>query len=81
MTTSPPIKLVVDCTTGVTEEVPFTQEEIDQWNADQASALAAQQAQAAVDAQFEKDRLNGLAKLEALGLNANEAVAVARRHR
>ena len=61
--------------------VPMTEIEIDQWNADQASALAAQQAQAAVDAQFEKDRLNGLAKLEALGLSANEAVAVARRHR
>jgi len=71
-----PTKLVINCETGVTEEVELTADEIAQAEAD-AQAFAAEQAarQAELDAK-EAARQSALAKLAALGLTAEEAEAI-----
>jgi len=71
-----PTKLVINCETGVTEEIELTAQEIAQAEAD-AQAFAAEQAarQAEQDAK-EAARQSALAKLAALGLTAEEAEAI-----
>jgi len=71
-----PTKLIINCETGVTEEVELTADEIAQAEAD-AQAFAAEQAarQAELDAK-EAARQSALAKLAALGLTAEEAEAI-----
>lgn len=70
-------KLVVNCETGVSEEVELVGEELEEYLANrarmaeqQAAELAAQQAQAEAKA-------SALAKLLALGLSEDEAKAIA----
>ena len=71
-----PTKIIVNCETGVTEEVELTAEEIAQAEED-AQAFAAEQAarQAELDAK-EAARQSALAKLAGLGLTAEEAEAI-----
>ena len=71
-----PIKIEVNCATGIAVEVPLTAEEIAQREAD-ATAYAAQKAidDAAATAAAEA-KASGLAKLLALGLTEDEANAL-----
>ena len=69
-------KVVVDCSTGVSEVVPLTPEEIAQREAD---ALAFAEAEAARQAEAEAKALakaSAEAKLAALGLTADEIAAL-----
>ena len=76
MTTETPTKVVVNCTTGVTEIIPLTAEEISAGEA-AAVAFAAEQAErtAAEEAAAEA-KASGIAKLLALGLTEAEANAL-----
>ena len=69
MPTDTPIAVIVDCTDGTVTERPLTAEEIAQREADAAAAAAAEEAKAAAKA-------SAIAKLEALGLTADEASAL-----
>jgi hypothetical protein len=69
-------KLVVDCSTGIATEVPLTAEELAQretdrlaYEAQEATRLAAEEAKAVAQA-------SAVAKLEALGLTAEEIAAL-----
>lgn len=69
-------KLVVDCSTGISEVVPLTPEEIAQREADVAAfaqAEATRQAEAEAKAQA---KASAEAKLAALGLTADEIAAL-----
>lgn len=71
-----PTKIVVNCTTGVAEEVEMTDEEIAQKQAD-AEAFALEQQKREAEAQArEATRQAGLAKLIALGLTEAEAQVI-----
>ena len=76
MTTETPTKVVVNCTTGVTEIIPLTAEEISAGEA-AAAAFAIEQAErtAAAEAAAEA-KASGIAKLLALGLTEAEANAL-----
>ena len=67
MSDTTPIAVIVNCETGQVEERPLTAEEIAQREADAAAAAAAAKAAA---------KASALAKLEALGLTADEASAL-----
>lgn len=54
---------------------------LSRWADNQLEQEAKDSAKTAADAAFTKDRADGLAKLEALGLLSNQAVAVARKNR
>jgi len=74
--TDTPVKLVVNCETGVQEYIPFTAEEIAQAEADR---LAWEQEKAAQEqAQAEKEALeaSAVSKLAALGLTPDEIAAL-----
>ena len=69
-------KLVVDCSTGETTEVPLTTEELAQretdrlaYEAQEATRLAAEEAKAVAQA-------SAISKLTALGLTADEIAAL-----
>ena len=69
-------KLVVDCSTGISTEVPLTEEELAQRNADQ---LAFEEAEAArLEDEAKKQTLKDSAnnKLKALGLTDEEIIAI-----
>jgi hypothetical protein len=69
-------KVVVDCSTGTTEIVPLTAEEIAQREVD-AAAQAAQEVEREVQAQAKAEaKLSAQAKLAALGLTAEEISAL-----
>lgn len=71
-----PIKLVVDCSTGVTSEVELTDEEIAQQEKD---ALEAQERNAREAAEIKtkaEAKASAQAKLAALGLTAEEIAAL-----
>ena len=71
-----PTKLVVDCSTGITEEIELTDAEVTQMQAD-AEAYAEQKTleeQAKADAEAKKE--SGKAKLKALGLSDAEIEAL-----
>ena len=71
-----PTKLVVDCTTGITEEIELTDAEVAQMQAD-ADAYAEQKAaEEAAKAAVEAKKVSGKAKLKALGLTDAEINAL-----
>lgn len=71
-------KIVVNCETGVTEELPLTPEEIAQREAD-AQAWAAEQAEReAFEAAAAEAKASAQAKLAALGLTADEIAALSK---
>jgi hypothetical protein len=70
------IKLVVDCSTGVTHEVELTEEEIAQREAD-AEAFAEYQAAVDAEAQAKAEaRASAVGKLAKLGLTEAEISAL-----
>jgi hypothetical protein len=71
-----PTKLVVDCSTGITEEIELTDAEVAQMQAD-AETYAAQKAiEDAAKAEAEAKKVSGKAKLKALGLSDAEIEAL-----
>ena len=73
-----PTKVVVDCATGFISEVPLTDEEMAQREAD-AQAFAAEQAAKEAAAQAEAEaKTSAEAKLAALGLTADEIAALSK---
>lgn len=68
-------KLVVDCSTGITTEVPLTAEEIAQREADAAAFAAEQAAREAEEAAKAAAKESAKAKLAALGLTEDEVSA------
>lgn len=69
-------KIVVNCETGVTEEIDLTPEEIAELEATQAAALAQQELDQAAALAKETARQSALAKLAALGLTDEEIAAL-----
>jgi hypothetical protein len=71
-----PTKLVVDCSTGITEEIQLTDAEVAQMQAD-AQASAEQKAlEDAAKEEVEAKKVSGKAKLKALGLSDAEIEAL-----
>lgn len=69
-------KVVVDCSTGISEIIPLTAEEIAQREAD-AIAFAERKAQEDAEIQAKADaKASAEAKLSALGLSAEEIAAL-----
>ena len=68
-------KIVVDCSTGETTEVPLTAEEIAQREADAAAFAAEQAAREAEEAAKAAAKESAKAKLAALGLTEDEVSA------
>ena len=69
-------KIVVNCETGVVEELPLTDEEIAQREID-ATAFAAAEAERLATAEAAAEaKASGIAKLLALGLTEEEAQAL-----
>lgn len=76
--TDTPIKIEVNCATGIAVEVPLTQDEIQQRELD-AIAAATAKAEADALAQAEAEaKESAKAKLAALGLTAEEIAALAK---
>jgi hypothetical protein len=76
--TDTPIKIEVNCATGIAVEVPLTAEEIQQRELD-AIAAATAAAEAEAKAQAEADaKASAQAKLASLGLTAEEIAALAK---
>jgi hypothetical protein len=71
-----PIAVIVNCETGQVEERPLTPEEIAQREADAAAAAAAQAERDAAEEAKAAAKASAIAKLEALGLTADEASAL-----
>jgi hypothetical protein len=71
-----PIAVIVDCTDGTVTERPLTAEEIAQREADAAAAAAAQAERDAAEEAKAAAKASAVAKLEALGLTADEAAAL-----
>lgn len=69
-------KLVVDCSTGETTEVPLTPEELTQREADAAAFAEQQAAQEAEAAAIAAAKASAEAKLAKLGLSADEIAAI-----
>ena len=63
-------KLVVDCSTGVVEEIPLTEKELAQREADQIAFEEAEEARKAEEAANAAKKAELLAKL---GISADEA--------
>ena len=73
---STPIAIEVNCQTGDVTERPLTAEEIAQREADAAAAAAAEAERVAAEEAKAAAKASALAKLEALGLTADEASAL-----
>ena len=71
-----PTKLVVDCTTGITEEIELTDAEVAQMEADAEAYAEAKALEDAVKAEAEAKKESGKAKLKALGLTDAEINAL-----
>jgi membrane protein involved in colicin uptake len=71
-----PIAVIVNCETGQVEERPLTAEEIAQREADAAAAAAAEAERVAAEEAKAAAKASAVAKLEALGLTADEASAL-----
>jgi len=69
-------KIVVNCETGVVEELPLTPEELAQREADRIAYEAAQAEKAALEAEKAALEASAVSKLEALGLTADEIAAL-----
>jgi hypothetical protein len=71
-----PIAVIVDCTDGTVTERPLTAEEIAQREADAAAAAVAEAERQAAEEAKAAAKASAVAKLEALGLTADEAAAL-----
>jgi hypothetical protein len=71
-----PTKLVVDCSTGITEEIELTDAEVAQRNADADAYAEAKALEDAAKAEAEAKKVSGKAKLKALGLSDAEIEAL-----
>lgn len=69
-------KIVVNCETGVAVELPLTDEEIAQREADAAAFAVAEAERIAAAEAAAEAKANGIAKLLALGLTEEEAQAL-----
>jgi len=69
-------KLVVNCETGEQTIVPFTAEEVAQFEAEQQKNAEIQAALKAEELAKAEVKASALAKLAALGLNEDEAKAI-----
>lgn len=69
-------KIIVNCETGITEEVDMTPEEIADFEATQAAITAQQELDQAAALAKETARQSALAKLAALGLTDEEIAAL-----
>jgi hypothetical protein len=76
MSDTTPIAVIVDCTDGTVTERPLTAEEIAQREADAAAAAAAEAERQAAEEAKAAAKASAIAKLEALGLTADEAAAL-----
>ena len=76
--TDTPTKIVVNCETGVAEELPLTPEEIAQREADAAAWAAEKAAKEAADQAVAEAKASAQAKLAALGLTADEIAALSK---
>jgi len=65
-------KLVVDCATGIATEVPLTAEELAQRETDRLAYEAQEAERLAAEAAKDAAKASAQAKLEALGLTAEE---------
>jgi hypothetical protein len=74
--TDTPTKLVVDCSTGITTEVPLTTEELAQRETDRLAYEAEEADRLAAEAEQEALKASANAKLAALGLTADEIAAI-----
>lgn len=71
-----PTKLVVDCSTGITEEIELTDAEVAQREADAEAYAEAKAAEDAAKAAADAAAAAGKAKLKALGLTDTEIEAL-----
>jgi hypothetical protein len=71
-----PTKLVVDCSTGITEEIELTDDEVAQMQADAQASAEAKALEEAAKAEAEAKKESGKAKLKALGLSDAEIEAL-----
>ena len=71
-----PTKLVVDCSTGFTEEIELTDAEVAQMQADAETYAEAKAAEDAAKEEAEAKKVSGKAKLKALGLSDAEIEAL-----
>lgn len=71
-----PTKIVVNCETGVTEEIELTPAEIAQLEADQAQAVIDQAAREAELTAAAEAKASAISKLGALGLSDAEIAAL-----
>lgn len=71
-----PTKLVVDCSTGITEEIELTDAEVAQMQADAEAYAEAKAAEDAAKEEAEAKKESGKAKLKALGLSDAEIEAL-----
>lgn len=71
-----PTKLVVDCSTGITEEIELTDAEVAQMQADAEAHAEAKALEDAAKAAAETAATAGKAKLKALGLTDAEIEAL-----
>ena len=78
MSETTPIAVIVDCSTpgGAVTERPLTADEIAQRDADAAAAATAEAEREAAEATRLAAKASAIAKLEALGLTAEEATAL-----
>ena len=73
-----PIKIEVNCETGIAVEVPLTAEEIQQRELDAIAAATAQAEREAVEAAEADAKASAQSKLAALGLTAEEIAALSK---
>lgn len=73
-----PTKLVVDCSTGITEVVELTDAEIAQREADAIAAAEAEAARKAEEDAKAEAKASAEAKLTALGLTPEEIAALSK---
>jgi hypothetical protein len=71
-----PTKLVVDCSTGITETIELTDAEVAQREADAEAYAEAKALEDAAKAEAEAKKVSGKAKLKALGLSDAEIEAL-----
>ena len=71
-----PTKLVINCETGVQEEIELTDEEVAQLEADRAKAEADKAERDAAEAATAEAKASARAELAALGLTEDEIAAL-----
>ena len=71
-----PTKLVVDCSTGITETIELTDAEVAQMQADAETYAEAKAVEDAAKEEAEAKKVSGKAKLKALGLSDAEIEAL-----